>query len=889
MHVCPACHTPRTAHDTICASCGLIFASHPSGAWPQAQQGVTAPLPQGAAVPPAPSAPVPLVEGQRLARGRYTVQRLISRGGMGAIALASDHEAFGRPVVVKAMLDYFDPSSPQDAREARELFLQEARTLASLRHPSIPQIFAYFQDGPHNYIVMEYVEGFDLEQGLTRRDERGALVASGRPYPLDQVLRWGVTVCRILEYLGARQPPVVHHDIKPANLLLDHNSGEVRLVDFGTARPRPTGGGALASGFGTPGYAPPEQYRGESELRSDVYALAATLYHLATDDDPRDHPFAFPQLGGLGALGQVLEGALSLEAIRRSSASDLRAELEKLLSPAGLPQIEAPDGTALADLAALAAWCEPNWALATAWLYGALPNLLELRWGQTRLARELRECVRQHRGDENAGLDAALALLDPQGFGQAPPRLRVNPPRIDFGTFSSEAPQRAALTLTNAGRRHLTITLVRPGWVGTVRPLVSLAPGQHQTLDLTAHLLRGVNFASRHALGLTHAGRSLGEVEVTARLALGLRVRRALRVRPSMLAALCVVVAVLMGRTVLDSGKRSSSTQPSYLQPTPALRMGYPPPSSAPRPASQAAYPAFSSSTPTPFAKASPDHPVVLPANDSAVALSPDGTLLATAYDHVVQLWRLPGLSPVRNMGQHTGGPVTKLAWRPDGKALASVSDDGEIKVWNFDDGMPLAIFKRRLAGGIAWRPDGKAIALVTADHRVEIVDVPSGNTLQAFAVEAFAPYWSPDGGLLYITAQHGVMVVDTLNASVRHMLVMRVETREQLAFSAQARTFALYDNNVIQIRGLPDGKLLHTIDYLDHDVPEMTISGDGRLLVTRTPQEGVKLWELSTGKSVDLEKVTTSSNVIFSPDNRKLIELQFSGALEVLDVPKIP
>jgi eukaryotic-like serine/threonine-protein kinase len=99
---------------------------------------------------------VPLLPGRSLANGRFTVRQALSKGGMGAIYLASDNEAFGRMVVVKAMLDYFDPADVCAVQEARARFLQEARTLSLLRHSAIPQIFTYFQDGPHNYIVMEY-------------------------------------------------------------------------------------------------------------------------------------------------------------------------------------------------------------------------------------------------------------------------------------------------------------------------------------------------------------------------------------------------------------------------------------------------------------------------------------------------------------------------------------------------------------------------------------------------------------------------------------------------------------------------------------------------------------------------------------------------------------
>ena len=116
---------------------------------------------------------------------------------------------------------------------------------------------------------------------------------------------YGIQACRILEYLHAQSTPVVHQDIKPANLILEAQMGQVRLVDFGTARAqvpegRAPGDGSGDSVYGTDGYAPPEQYRGKPEPKSDVYALAATIYHLLTDDDdPRDHPFKWPRLGDL--------------------------------------------------------------------------------------------------------------------------------------------------------------------------------------------------------------------------------------------------------------------------------------------------------------------------------------------------------------------------------------------------------------------------------------------------------------------------------------------------------------------------------------------------------------------------------------------------------------
>ncbi|GIV98441.1 MAG: hypothetical protein KatS3mg057_3098 [Herpetosiphonaceae bacterium] len=117
---------------------------------------------------------------------------------------------------------------------------------------------------------MEYISGPDLEQGLTRIDTAGQVI-QGSPQPLEQILRDGIELCRILEYLARQSPPIVHHDIKPANLIRDAESHEVFLVDFGSVARPVAGQQGITIVYGTPGYAAPECYRGISDPRSDVY------------------------------------------------------------------------------------------------------------------------------------------------------------------------------------------------------------------------------------------------------------------------------------------------------------------------------------------------------------------------------------------------------------------------------------------------------------------------------------------------------------------------------------------------------------------------------------------------------------------------------------------
>jgi serine/threonine protein kinase len=242
-----------------------------------------------------------LEPGSQLGDGHYRIVRSISKGGMGAVYLAQDSGAFDRLCIVKQMLEYYDPSNPDDRQKAQQRFEDEGRTLAGLSHPGIPRIYSFLQEAGRYYIVMEYVQGDNLATFTTREGDRGP-IAPARRLPREEMVRYTIQVCQILEYLHNPARPVVHQDIKPANIILEPWMGEVRLVDFGTARQRDhassgePGTDERSSIYGTAGYAPPEQYRGQPVSRSDVFALAATTYHVLTDDDHRTIPLPGPGL-----------------------------------------------------------------------------------------------------------------------------------------------------------------------------------------------------------------------------------------------------------------------------------------------------------------------------------------------------------------------------------------------------------------------------------------------------------------------------------------------------------------------------------------------------------------------------------------------------------------
>src|ERR1700694_1474172 len=147
--------------------------------------------------------------GGALLQNRYLIDRLIGGGGMGVVYLARDQRLANRSCAIKEMVDHF--IDPQQRREANEYFAREADTLAQLKHNAIPAISDRFDDQNRHYLVMEYVEGRDLEQELAAR---------GGPLPEGLVIDVARQLCDVLAYLHGLIPPVVYRDMKPSNVML---------------------------------------------------------------------------------------------------------------------------------------------------------------------------------------------------------------------------------------------------------------------------------------------------------------------------------------------------------------------------------------------------------------------------------------------------------------------------------------------------------------------------------------------------------------------------------------------------------------------------------------------------------------------------------------------
>jgi eukaryotic-like serine/threonine-protein kinase len=219
-------------------------------------------------------------------RERYEIVELVGRGGMGATYRAKDLRLEGRFCAVKEAIP--DPdASPEELLQAREQFYKEASTLARLDHPNLPKVSDYFSLDDRDYLVMDFVPGQDLHELLT------SAMREGHPLPERQVLAWTAQLCDALEYLHGQDPPILHRDIKPSNVKVTP-AGTVKLVDFGLVKLLSTDEErtiTVVQGRGSVQYTPLEQYGsdgGHTDVRSDIYALSATLYHLLTGRPPLD-------------------------------------------------------------------------------------------------------------------------------------------------------------------------------------------------------------------------------------------------------------------------------------------------------------------------------------------------------------------------------------------------------------------------------------------------------------------------------------------------------------------------------------------------------------------------------------------------------------------------
>ncbi len=435
---CPACGNLNRPGATFCSRCGLVLNTATTGNLAK----VVGALPPGTVL-----------------QNRYTLVRRVAQGGMGAVYEAHDARLPGTRLAIKEMAQA--GIVPDERTQALKDFMREATLLATLDHPNLPQFGGIFSEEGKYYLIMEFVQGRTLEQA----------VGSSRAFlPESRVLGWAAQLCDVLNYLHHQHPAIIYRDMKPGNVMLLDDGVQIKLIDFGIARFHRRGRASDAAAYGTAGYAPPEQYgTGQTDERSDVYALGATLHHLLSGHDPAQNPFHWKPLRSFNPhvsrrVDQAIMRAVELKPELRFAGVDAFAQalgLRAVPSPirsqapavAGVPPapVSMPVVPAVPEIAAGALTPAPS--------LGVNAELGGIMLPATTV------------GPAEASADPQSASGPPPAGG---PQLALSETQLDLGVSGRQARRGRKIKLLNTGAGQLK------GIVHVSRPWLAVSAVQFQ-------------------------------------------------------------------------------------------------------------------------------------------------------------------------------------------------------------------------------------------------------------------------------------------------------------------------------------------------------------------------------------------------------------------------
>ena len=293
MFLCKECGKDNKDKSKFCSSCGslLVKISCPPGT-----------LPPG-----------------KILENRYKIIKLIKSGGMGSVYKALNQN-LDCICAVKELIPF--KATEEEREKVTEWFIREAKLLARLNHINLPKVFDYFIENEKYYLIMTFIKGEDLITILEREGNPGL--------PEKKVIEWSLQILKVLDYLHNQKPVVIYRDLKPDNIMHTYD-GQIILIDFGLARTINPAQDLRKTCRGTLGYSPLEQYEGNGEPRSDLYALGATMHHLLTGIEPL--PFKFePVKKTIANISPFLENiiAKSLEKKADKRFSSAKAMIKAL-------------------------------------------------------------------------------------------------------------------------------------------------------------------------------------------------------------------------------------------------------------------------------------------------------------------------------------------------------------------------------------------------------------------------------------------------------------------------------------------------------------------------------------------------------------------------------
>jgi len=594
-------------------------------------------------------------------QNRYRINQLLGQGGFGVVYLAWDQED-QRQVAIK---ECFETS----ATSLRQ-FKLEANILKHLNHPNLPAVSDYFSiAGESAFLVMDYVEGQDLK---SLQDQ-----ASHLP-PIEEILYWIGQVCGALSYLHAQKPPIIHRDIKPANIRITPQNQAI-LVDFGIAKLYdPSTKTTLGARAVSQGYSPPEQYGiGSTDVRSDIYSLGATTYHLLTSLMP---PPASDLLSGIagppplanlinpsipGLVAKSLQKAMQLDKHARfKSIVEFKAailpdqnllERDSLLSQ---PSTQVAD-TLKSPIITTSGNNLVNDNLAERWLAapsqpsiilqdhsGSVENVVFSQDGKTLASASVDKTVRLWRSTDGFPLQTF------KGHSRSVTHVSFSPDGIKLASSSSDGT--TCLWNIHDGSIERTFP-IESGIISCVE----FSPEGESLAIVTGN--QGVRIIDVNDGKLIHHINS--GYHGISRVAFSPDGR--------------VLAGVGGGEKVICLWRVTDGILQQRLE-------GH--------------------------------H-----ANISCVTFSSNGSILASgSWDNEIILWRIPELEPVNIIHGHSGG-VLSLSFSPDGNILASGAADKSICIWRISSGNLI----RKLKGhhnwvtSVAFSPDGTKLVSASRDKSI--------------------------------------------------------------------------------------------------------------------------------------------------------------------------
>ncbi|MHB2020786.1 MAG: protein kinase domain-containing protein [Candidatus Xenobia bacterium] len=773
-------------------------------------------------------------------QGRYVIEESLGRGGMGTVYLARDLTLGGKKVAIKQMV--VSIPDPDERERAAQQFEREARLLASLDHPGLVDVTHYFEEGGNHYLVMAYIQGQTLKEYLAS--------LPGLP-SVQHVVEWADFLCDVLEYLHSQTPAVLFRDLKPANVMRDHR-GHLHLIDFGIARELKDVTSTFIRGTGTPGYCPVEQYGNNTgtDQRSDIYSLGATLYTLLTRLTPP-------------AAVDLLTGDALVYSIRHYNPQ-VPIELENVI--ARMMAIKRDDRyhNIKEVRAALAAASRSLWNTdqAVCWNCGTwLPVTARTCPGCGNVARP------------PAGVGASYAPPIPQvasapsaSIPAAPVPVAPDPTSPTWMPTLPPASAPAAYAYPPAGPAYSAPMSTPVPAPAPPRPASSGPP----------------SYAGRPQMPPTTAPAPANPLPPTS-------------LPP-------VPPQVDTRRRAPGNALNPGGASPTVGPPVPTVSTSPTPVPPAPQPVNTAGRRVI---PPTPVvpntSAASRGAPDGAPEKERAVlnghqgcvwsvAVSPDGRLVASgADDATVRLWDPGNNQQVRKI--KCGSIVHCVGFGKDGRVLAWGTADGVVFVSpTFERGEPMALKAHSSnVQTLAWSPDGRLLATGSQDRAILIwAGGKQIKDIRTHTAQVTALAFSPDGSRLVSgSADRSVRLWDpgTGKEMVRYKghngFVWSV------AFTKDGRhLLTASDDRTIRLWEVASGKEIEVFTHWA-SLNSIALSPDGRLLASGASDKTVCLWDIQLSRVVRYFEGHQHyvQCVAFTPDGKTLVSSSGDGTIRLWNV----